>query len=149
MLIPRTAFNECELFNEDLRYNQDTMMLYQIFARGYRLVAHTKDRKVCYRLHVAQTSKTRRDLLIRDSNEAAKIIAPTFATLNTRENKLLRRYAKRHARQACREAVRTCVRVGRETGVLHALDLLYVRTWQMIGYGRNFLKKIYHLLRFK
>jgi hypothetical protein len=97
---------------------------------------------------VAQTSKTRRDLLIRDSNEAAKIIAPTFAALNTRENKFLRRYAKRHARQACKEATKTCLRIGRETHKLRGGDILYIRCWLALGYVRQMLKRLYHKLRF-
>ena len=149
MLIPKTVFYECEFFNEDLRYNQDAMILYRIFANGYRMVAHTEDCKVCYRLHAEQTSKTRRDLLVRDSNEAAKIIAPTFAAMTTKENRLLRLYAKCHARQDCREAVKTCVRIGRETKTLGGGDVLYLNAWLVIGYGRKLLRKLYHKLRFK
>ncbi len=148
LLIPKETFEDCAYFHEDLRYNQDALILYQIFSRGYRMVTRTDERDVAYRLHVAQTSKTRRDLLIRDSNEAAKIIAPTFASLTTKENKLLRRYAKRHARQACKEAVKTCMRVGKEARVLGASDILYIRTWVALGYVRNMLKRVYHKLRF-
>lgn len=149
LLIPKETFEDCAYFHEDLRYNQDALILYQIFSRGYRMVTFTDERDVAYRLHIAQTSKTRRDLLIRDSNEAAGIIAPTFAALTTKENRLLRRYAKRHARQDCREAVKTCVRIGQETGALNGGDVLYLKTWQVIGFGRNLLKKLYHMLRFK
>jgi glycosyltransferase involved in cell wall biosynthesis len=42
MLIPRTAFEECEPFHEGLRYNQDALMLYRIFSAGYRMVAHKR-----------------------------------------------------------------------------------------------------------
>lgn len=149
MLIPKTAFEECAFFHEDLRYNQDTLILFQIFSSGYSMVAHTDDHAVCYRLHAEQTSKTRRDLLVRDSNEAAKIIAPTFAALTTKENRLLRLYAKRHARQDCREAVKTCVRIGCETKTLGGGDVLYLNAWLVIGYGRKLLRKLYHKLRFK
>ncbi len=149
LLIPKKTFEECAYFHEDLRYNQDALILYQIFSRGYRMVTFTDERDVAYRLHIAQTSKTRRDLLLRDSNESAKIIAPTFASLTTKENKLFRKYVQRHARQACTKAVKTCLRIGRETKALGAADILYVRAWQVIGFGRNLLKKLYHALRFK
>ena len=66
LLIPRETFEDCAYFHEDLRYNQDALILYQIFSRGYRMVTFTEERDVAYRLHVAQTSKTRRDLLIRE-----------------------------------------------------------------------------------
>lgn len=148
MLIPRTAFEECEPFHEGLRYNQDALMLYRIFSAGYRMVAHTNDRLVYYRLHANQTSKTRRDLLLHDSHAAAELIAPVFASLNTKDTNFLRLYAGHQARQACKEAVNTCVRVGRETGTLSGGDVLALRIRLLLGYGRSVLKKIYHALRF-
>ena len=148
MLIPKAAFDECGYFHEDLRYNQDALMWYQIFSRGYCLICQPEQRDVMYRLHAAQTSKTRRDLLLRDSYEMSKIIAPTFAALSTREHNLLRMFARRHARHDLADAVNECIRVGKEKGVLSFWDVAYIRVWVLIGKCRNALKKVYHL-RFK
>lgn len=148
MLIPKTAFAECGYFNEDLRYNQDALMWYQIFSRGYSLVVDPQQRDVMYRLHANQTSKTRRDLLIRDSLEMAKIIAPSFAAQSSREIPLLRLFARRNARQYCVAAAEECIRVGKQAGIFGTGDVCYVRIWLMLGCLRNFLKRIYHRLVF-
>jgi hypothetical protein len=148
MLIPREAFEECEPFHEGLRYNQDVLMLYRIFAAGYRVVAHSDDHLVYYRLHANQTSKTRRDLLLHDSHAAAELIAPVFASLSTRETNFLRLYAGHQAKQACRAALDTCIRVGKETGCLGFGAVVSLRLRLLAGYARSVLKKIYHALRF-
>lgn len=148
MLIPKRAFEECGYFNEDLRYNQDALMWYQIFCRGYGLVVDPQQRDVMYRLHANQTSKTRRDLLIRDSLALAKIIAPSFAERSGGEHNLLRLLARRNARQFCVAAAEECIRVGKLTGVFGMGDVCYVKLWLVLGYLRNFLKRIYHRLFF-
>ena len=149
MLIPKTAFDECGYFNEALRYNQDALMWYQIFSREYCLVVDPEQRDVMYRLHANQTSKTRRDLLLHDSYEISKLIAPTFAAQSTRECNLLCLFAKRKARHDCVDAVRECIRVGRETKTLTAWDMAYIRVWLILGKLRNIAKKIYHRLFFR
>lgn len=148
MLIPRTVFEECEPFHEGLRYNQDALMLYRIFSSDFRMVAHTDDRLVRYRLHANQTSKTRRDLLLHDSNAASEIIAPVFASMSREKTNFLRLYAGHHAKQACKDAVYTCIRIGKQEGVLDAKDVCIMKLQLLWGYVRSFLKKIYHAIRF-
>lgn len=148
LLIPKTAFDECGLFNEELRYNQDALMWYQIFCSGYGLVVRDDHKHVAYRLHAAQTSKTRRDLLLDNTERLARIIAPTFAALSTKDCRLLRMFAKRQARLDCRAALNECIRIGRETNVFSSGDILYLRIWLFLGKCRNGLKTVYHRLRF-
>lgn len=149
MLIPQSAFDECGYFNEDLRYNQDALMFYEIFSRGYNLVFDADHNDVSYRLHANQTSKTRRDLLVRDSYEMAKIIAPTFAKMSTKKTNLLKMYAKRNARHDLKNAVNHCIKIGKEAGVIGFCDISYLRAWLLVGKCRNCVKKIYHRICFK
>lgn len=149
LLIPKVAFETCGYFNEDLRYNQDALMWYQIFDQGYELVVDQDNRDVMYRLHAAQTSKTRRDLLVRDSYEMSKIIAPVFARYSTGRDNLLRIYAKRNARLDCVDAVKECIRVGRKAKVLKTADVVYIKVWILGGKLRNIVKARYHRMRFK
>lgn len=149
LLIPKCVFSECGYFHEGLRYNQDALMWHQIFSHGYRLIAAPEQRDVMYRLHANQTSKTRRDLLIRDSLEMTKIIAPEFAKQSTKKHPLLRMYAKRNARQYCVDAVNECILVGRQMGVFRLGDILYLRLWTVMGKVRTILKKLYHHIAFK
>lgn len=148
LLIPKTAFDECGLFHEDLRYNQDALMWFEIFCHGYGLVVCDDQKLVAYRLHATQTSKTRRDLLLSNSEMLARIIAPTFASLTTPSHKLLHLFVRFNARFYCVAAVNECVRVGRETGVFRKIDAFYARLWLLYGKCRNLLKAVYHRLRF-
>ncbi len=148
LLIPKTAFDECGLFNEDLFCNQDALMWYEIFLHGYGLVVCEDQKLVAYRLHAAQTSKTRRDLLLSNSEILARIIAPTFASFTTPSHRLLHLFVRFNARYYCVAAVNECVRVGRETGVFRKSDVFRARLWLLYGKCRNLLKAIYHRLCF-
>ncbi len=148
LLIPKTAFEECGEFNEELRYNQDALMWYQIFCADYALVVRDDQKDVAYRLHAGQTSKTHRNLLLQNTISLAQIIAPVFAKHSTKERPLLRALARRHARLFCRDAVNESIRIGRETHVFTWCDVLYLHFWLLIGFARNIAKAVYHRLRF-
>ncbi len=146
LLIPKMAFIECGGFNEDLRYNQDALMWYQIFANDYNLVVDNKNRDVMYRLHVQQASKTRRDLLLRDSYEMSKIVVPIFLKYTSKQENLLKEYAKRYARHDCLKAVEYCIEEGKKEGVLTRFDSIELKGWLLWGKCRNILKIIYQEL---
>ena len=123
-------------------------MWYQIFCHGYGLVVQDDQKLVAYRLHAAQTSKTRRDLLLSNSKMLAEIVAPTFAELTTPTHKLLFLFAKHNACYDCVDATNECIRVGREQKRFNALDVAALRVWLLLGKCRNILKAIYHRLCF-
>ncbi len=148
LLIPKTAFDECGLFDEELKFNQDALMWYRIFCAEYGLIVRDDQKDVAYRLHAAQTSKTRRDLLLTSSLSLAKTIAPTFAQYSTKQRPLLRMYARRHARMDSPRSLKVCIRIGKEAGVFGAGDIAYLYVWLLIGKCRNLLKAVYHRLRF-
>ena len=148
MLIPRYAFDECGYFNEELRYNQDMLMWYSIFSNGYHLFVDSDHKDVMYRLHANQTSKNARHLLLHDSYEVCKMIAPRFAEQTTTIYKPLRLFAKRMARLYCYEAVKECITVGKTSGIFTWEDVSLIRIWMIWGFFRTGLKKIYHKIRF-
>ncbi|MBE6758394.1 MAG: glycosyltransferase family 2 protein [Ruminococcaceae bacterium] len=148
LLIPKTAFDECGMFDEELRFNQDALMWYRIFCANYGLVVRDDQKDVAYRLHAAQTSKTRRDLLLTSSLSLATTIAPTFAAYSTKERPLLRMYARRHARMDSPRSLKVCIRVGKEAGVISFGDVCYLYCWLLIGKCRNLVKAVYHRVRF-
>ena len=149
LLIPKKAFEECGGFNEDLRYNKDILMWLQFFCNGFSMIADMTQKNVMYRLHANQTSKTRRDLLVRDSFEMAKIIAPAFAENSTKKTNLIKMFAKRNAKYDCRNAVDECIRVGTGHGILSARDIVDIRLSVIAGKLRNLLKAMYHRIMFR
>ena len=148
LLIPKTAFDDCGFFDEDLRYNQDALMWYRFFSRGYSLMVDGENRHVMYRLHAAQTSKTRRDLLLRDSYRLVQRIGPSFVTLSTPTHRVLYLLGIKNARHDCEDAVNECIRLGKESGLFQNHDILFLRSFLIWGKCRNLLKKIYHRLCF-
>ncbi len=151
MLIPKGAFDKCGWFNEDLRYNQDALKWYEIFSNGYLLLSDTQNKDVMYRLHGGQASKTRRDLLLRDTFETSKIIAPLFIKLSTEDINLLKLYAKRYAKYDCKDAIEECIRQGKDANIFTSFDVFELRCRLLLGKCRNILKKIYYrvVLRIK
>lgn len=149
LLIPRKALIESGGFNEDLRYNQDLLMWYQIFGNNYKLVVDLEHKDVMYRLHENQTSKQRRDLLLHDSFEMSKIIIPAFIKNSTKDNNLLKQFAIRHTRHECKDAVNECIKEGKKAGLISICDAVYLKTLLIRGKVRNILKKIYLEIRLK
>lgn len=147
MIIPKRAFDICGGFNEDLRYNQDGLMWYLIFHNNFNLIVDVHHSDVMYRLHPQQTSKTRRDLLLRDSLELTKIFGPMLIShANGRE--LLRNFAKRYAIHDCRAAVNECIKIGRKEKKFNIFDWLMLKLYIIYGIFRQFAKKVYIHLRF-
>lgn len=100
MLIPKIAFEECGGFNEDLRFSQDALMWYTIFFHNFSMTFDGKP-NVMYRLHGAQTSRTRQDLFEHDSVYIAKKIAPGLVKAGAPGSELLYIYAKKMAKYGC------------------------------------------------
>lgn len=103
MLIPKQAFSDVGLFDEDLRYSQDALMWYKIFLGGYSLISDN-EKNVMYRLHRNQTSQTRRDLFEHDAVAIAKELAPSLYEAD-KTGKLLYLYTKRLTRNSCDDAI--------------------------------------------
>ena len=142
MLIPKTAFETCGGFDEDLRYNQDALMWYKIFASGYKLVFDGK-KTVMYRRHEKQASNTRRDLLLHDTEAICDTVLPLFVEHSNGTNNLLYLYAMRNAKYDCRVAVEKCIEAGKEAHLLSSAQILRVRAHLLYGKVRLVLKKIY------
>ncbi len=142
MLIPKTAFQKCGLFDETLRYNQDAFMWYKIFAEGYKLSCDGK-KAVMYRRHEKQASNTRRDLLLHDTEVICETCIPLFISHSTADNNLLYYYALRNAKYDCSAATRKCLAAGKEQNALSSVQMLCVRVYMLYGKLRRILKKIY------
>lgn len=148
MLIPKTAFCECGGFDLDLRYNQDALMWYKIFASGYTLVFNGK-KDVMYRRHEKQASNTRRDLLLHDTEAICETVLPLFVAHSTQNCNLVYLYAMRNAKYNCRAAVQKCVQAGKAANVLSRPQILRIRVQVLYGKLRVWLKKIYVKLMFR
>lgn len=144
MLIPKTVFETCGGFAENLRYSQDSLMWYQMFLHGFGLVYDGKP-NVMYRLHTAQTSHTRHELFEKDANYIAQLLAPELLKISSKKQNMLYQYALHMAKYRCVQVVETmqACAAGSECKFTVAQRL---NLWSRLIYGgiRGSIKKVYY-----
>lgn len=149
LLIPRAAFDEAGMFDETLRYSQDTLMWYRIFLSGYGIVSDDLP-NVMSRMHGNQVSHLRRDLFSHDTLVIAKLLAEPFANIDS-SGSLLKKYIKRLTRYECTEAVDYLYRYADMHGYLNFIERIKFKGYRILGSCRYRLvtaaKKI--LIRFR
>ncbi len=102
-LIPRRVFDDVAMFEENLRYSQDSLMWYRMFLCGYSLISDNK-KNVINRVHPEQVTSTRRDLYEHDAVIISKELAPALLESDS-TGTVLYNYIKRHARQNCKTSI--------------------------------------------
>ena len=142
LLIPKSAFDECGLFDESLRYSQDAFMWYKMFLSGYSVI-YTGKADVMYRLHRSQTSQTRKDLYVRDALFVAREVAPKFAEHSA---DVLYSFAKRNAIMRNTEVVELCRQIAKEKRAFSLLKRIKLRVFGFYGRFRGTVKKVYYRL---
>ena len=134
MLIPREAFEEAGLFDETLRYSQDTLMWYRIFLAGYKMVSDDLP-NVMNRMHGNQVSHLRRDLFSHDALVIAKLLAEPLAQAD-KTGDLLKRYMKRLTKYECKEAVSYLYNYANVNGYLNFKDQIKIQLFRILGFFR-------------
>ena len=135
LLIPRQAFDEAGLFDESLRYSQDTLMWYRIFLAGYGVVSDNLP-NVMSRMHGNQVSHLRRDLFAHDALVIAKLLAEPLAKADD-SGDLLKKYIKRLTRYECREAVSYLYRYAASYDCLRFSDRIDINVCRISGFFRH------------
>lgn len=143
LLIPKTLIDQCEDFDERLRYSQDFLMWVRLFMSGCSLV-YNDDVDVLSRVHVQQVTVTKKDLFLHDGVMIAEMLVPKLSEISTKKNAFLYLYAKTNAVHFNRVAVDHCIEYGRKFGTMTAWQRLNIRL--LCGYGsvRPYIRKIYY-----
>lgn len=144
-LIPKAAFEECGLFDESLRYAQDTLMWYRIFSAGYELYI-APDTAVKSRVHAAQQTQTARSLYYHDSVSICRRILPVFSAIGTKEESFVLPYALHHAKQGNKDVVRLCREQLKNDGCYSPATALRLRVMLLYGKIRPAIRKWYYRL---
>ncbi len=144
LLIPKDAFIECGIFDENLRFCQDILMWYRLFGNGYKLIADGKN-NVLSRLHANQVTQTRQDLYSSDCIAISKELIEIFKSRKY-SLELLCLYICNSAKHNVYEVARKCLREEKNLNFSH-----YARIYVFFVYGkiRVIIKKIYYKLFFK
>lgn len=131
MLIPKAVFLKVGMFDESLRYSQDSLMWYKIFLSGCLLVCDNK-KNVMYRLHSNQTSQTRRDLYEKDALYIARLLVAPLSEAD-KDNQLLFEYTKRLTKYNCKSAIDYIIKYGRENKLFSFKKLCMIRLSKYMG----------------
>lgn len=144
-LLPRSVFKECGYFKEDYRFIQDVVLWTNLFLRGYDII-FSLDKEVFSRKHAEQVTNKKRDLLLKESNDFAKEIVPTYVQISSRKFNFIFYYAKRNAVLNNVEAVKIAIKEGKKTKKVNFIDILKLRFWLTFGVFRPFIRKVYYKL---
>lgn len=140
-LVPRQVFDEVGLFDERLRFTQDTMMWYKIFCAGYGLYVISK-LGVMSRVHKNQLTQTGRKLFRENCRLMAEELIPIFLDLSSQEYNYLYYYALHHAKYNNKSIVAKCLSYKK----LSMAQIIAIKVMQLYGGIRPFIRHIYHLV---
>lgn len=142
LLIPKVAFELCGVFDESLRFNQDSYMWMKLFLSGFSLYCISSN-GVKSRIHSDQVTQKRQDLFHKDCEAMSKYLIPAFRAATTEEDRFLFEYAKYNAKFNNKSLVFRIIKerdrksVSRLEGLIIIINLLY-------GQIRPLLRNFYH-----
>ncbi len=145
-LVPKRAFDDAGMFNEDLRYCQDIFMWWKIFLCGYTLV-FCSDYGVLARVHSKQLTQTGAALFHHDANYISDIIVPEFAAVSDKEVNCLYEYAKGEAIHRHTDIISKCKHAAKEKKLFGFKQKIHITMLLLYGLVRPALRKAYYKFR--
>ena len=147
-LIPKSVFEEVGLFNEELRYCQDTFMWWNMFLSGYSLI-FIDYIGVSYRVHSAQVTQTNKALYIHDAEKISDIVIPEFSKVSKKGSNILYEYARGEAKQGNLNVLKKCMVEAKHNKLFSKQQTLLL--WFMKQYGkiRPFIRRLYYRIILK
>lgn len=145
LLIPKKAFDLSGVFDEKLRYAQDTLMWAKIFFNKFSLF-YVDCVGVMSRIHNGQLTQTGRQVFYKDSLYSVNVIIPHILNSDNYSRKLLYLHAKYFAKMNCKDACNECLKVGKKQKKLSFLQRTNVRMTKIYGSIRPFIRRVYFRL---
>jgi GT2 family glycosyltransferase len=142
-LIPKTAFDECGGFDENLRYTQDAFMWMKMFLNGYGIVYDDSPDSLT-RIHNGQLTQTGRALYHQNCETMNAFLLPEFVKVTTKENKILYYYGKNNAKKANKIVWKSVLKEGKNKKLLTCGQRLKIRLTAIYGGVRPTIRKIYY-----
>lgn len=136
-LISKEYFQKCGLFDEQLRFSQDTLMWARLLISECSIV-YDRSIGVQSRIHESQQTHKSRHLLEHDSKKIAEYIVPML--MEKKQRRAIYLYAKRNAKLSNRGAVKVCL----DGGNLTVLEKVKLTLFSAYGKIRPTIRKIYY-----
>lgn len=145
LLIPKAAFEQAGLFDEELRYCQDILMWWKIALSGYDL-AFCNELGVHYRVHAKQLTQTGAALYHKEARLIGQEMIPQFYEASDRKNNILYEYAQKEAIHGNPQNVDDCIERAKSKMLFSRLQVLKLRLLCVCGKARPFIRRIYYLM---
>lgn len=143
LLIHKSVFAQCGLFDERLRFNQDGFMWSKIFLKGYQLYSCPYV-GVKSRIHGGQLTRRAVSLFHKDSELIAEELIPMLVSRASKQDRLIVDYAVYSAKFRNYRVLKSILRQMR-----HKLTLPeYLRIYYYVCYGfaREIARRMYYSL---
>lgn len=144
LLVPKTAFDVCGLFDERLRFNQDAFMWDKIFMSGFSLIC-TADICVKNRIHGGQLTQRRRDIYHKDCETVSTYLIPLLDDLTTDKDRFLADYAKHNAQNGNWLVVEDAFSVSMSS--LNWKERILIGLLSCYGLIRPIIRKLFYALQ--
>lgn len=144
-LLPKDVFTQCGVFNEKLRYCQDTLMWVNIFLAKYNLVYVDYTGVQC-RIHSEQVTRAHTELYVNDATYIATSKLEDFVCISSKHQNYLYMQARRMAIRGLNKCVDLYIRRGKTEKLLSFLSIVMLKIYLLYGKVRPLLKKIYYRL---
>ena len=144
-LIPKQVFAAAGLFDENLRYLQDTQMWKRIFA-GKNDMVYSAQKYVGSRVHGKQLTQTGHSLFTAESAVECENILPVITPLSSKEYNFIVAYAYRWAHYGNKQLVAKCRNNAKgaiKPTLADEIKLFFLTGW---GIVRPYVRKIYYLV---
>lgn len=145
LLIPKKAFDDSGLFDEELRYCQDFLMWIRIFLKGYKLKCIV-NKDVQSRVHNAQLTNTRRDLFHSDCEKLGAAVMNDICRISNDQQNILYYFAKYNAIYDNPSVVKECIARGKNGKLFGLYEIWKLQMIGLYGRIRPIFRKIYYAI---
>ena len=145
LLIPKRVFTVCGVFNEVLRFNQDTFMWINICLSRFSF-CYEDYVGVYMRVHNGQLTKRGQTIFHSDCLIMSNVLIDKLSDISTKKQNFLYEYAKNNAKYNNSRVVNMCIDKAKNTKLFSVFNVIWLRCIGFYGKVRPVLKKVYDKL---
>lgn len=145
LLIPKTVFDKCGYFNEQLKYSQDLLMWSIIFLNDYQMI-YVNENDVYGRVHSKQLTQTGKSIFYSDSNYLCDKLLDEITKKTTDDKRVAFYFGKYFAKYNVKKALSAVIKAGKQTKTLTFGERCRLRLISIYGSIRPFIRRVYYRL---
>ena len=148
LFIPKRHFDRVGLFNEQIRYMQDSEMWYRLLTQGVNFIVHSSDVCVKSRVHSQQATVTLKSVGKKDADQVGPNMVQWLLNLPKEDRYLLKKYMFLCCRNRSNMTGEMIYKILSQQESLNLCDRIKYYTIFAYGKIRPFLVKCYYKVFF-